>query len=172
MSWWTTVVLKSWQLFYLLMVSLWCNIASLQLLLTFLAVIDFPFAGIDFHVQLLTYPCCYCLSLAIIAFLLLLLTFPRDHGFFLLLLTSPLLLLTFTSSCWLILAVIAFRLLLLTFPHGHGFFLLVLIFLLLLLTSPWCYSFTEYLVGDGGADVNIADQNKNAALHVSSRQVR
>lgn len=28
----------------------------------------------------------------------------------------------------------------------------------------------EYLVGDGGADVNIVDQNKNTALHVSCRQ--
>ena len=34
------------------------------------------------------------------------------------------------------------------------------------------FSDTEYLVGDGGADVNIVDQSKNTALHVSCRQVR
>ena len=34
------------------------------------------------------------------------------------------------------------------------------------------FSDTEYLIGDGGADVNIVDQSKNTALHVSCRQVR
>ena len=39
-------------------------------------------------------------------------------------------------------------------------------------TCVFFFSDTEYLVGDGGADVNIVDQSKNTALHVSCRQVR
>lgn len=34
------------------------------------------------------------------------------------------------------------------------------------------YLYAEYLVGAGGADIDIADQNKNTALHVACRQVR
>ena len=35
-----------------------------------------------------------------------------------------------------------------------------------------CYSFIEFLVGEGGADINVADHTKNTALHVACSQVR